>query len=244
MTPTPRELSRPALLAFLPVIAVQGLQVRRTTPRLPEAAHRTGRYGDAHGDALRVVLVGDSVAAGVGVEDHEHTMAGRLAALLQARTHRPVTWSVLARSGADASAVADLLGDGAGLAGADVVVVSVGVNDVKDLRSDDAWRTGLRRLLGLVTMAAPNAEAMLVGLPPVERFPALPRPLSVLLGARARRLDRIGRDVAGEFSAVARLELTADELDGIAEPFAADGFHPSADLHAVLAARASSLWGT
>ncbi len=226
------------------MVAVQGLQVRRTTPRLPEAANRTGRYGDAHGDALRVVLVGDSVAAGVGVEDHEHTMAGRLAALLHARTRRPVTWSVVARSGADAAAVADLLGDGAGLAGADVVVVSVGVNDVKDLRSDDAWRTGLHRLLGLVTTAAPNAAAMLVGLPPVERFPALPRPLSMLLGARACRLDRIGRDVAAEFSAVARLELSVDELDGIPEPFAADGFHPSADLHAALAARASAVWGT
>ncbi|MFZ0159786.1 MAG: GDSL-type esterase/lipase family protein [Kineosporiaceae bacterium] len=238
----PGELSRGAVLAFAPVVLVQGLRVRRTTPRLPEAAHRTGRLGEVGEDALTVVLVGDSVAAGVGIEDHEHTVAGRLATILHARTGRSVAWSVLARSGADAAAVADLLGDGAGVRGADLVVVSVGVNDVKDLRSDDDWRVGLRRLLQVVTAAAPGALVAMVGLPPVERFPALPWPLSALLGARARRLDRIGREVAATVAAVVRLEVGVEEIGDVGAAFADDGFHPGPALHAALAQRAADVF--
>jgi lysophospholipase L1-like esterase len=222
------------------VVLAQGLRVRRTTPRLPEAAHRTGSLGEGGEGALTVVLVGDSVAAGVGIEDHEHTVAGRLSAILHARTGRPVAWSVLARSGADAAAVADLIGDGAGVRGADLIVVSVGVNDVKDLSTDDHWRIGLRRLLEVVTAAAPGALVAMVGLPPVEQFPALPWPLSALLGARARRLDRIGR--AATVAAVVRLEVSVEEIGDVGAAFADDGFHPGAALHAALAQRAADVF--
>jgi hypothetical protein len=69
----------------------------------------------------------------------------------------------------------------------------------------------------------------------VDRLPALPRPLADLLGARGRRLDRIGGLVAGDFAQVTRLEFTEHELDAVHEPFASDGFHPGAPLHNVFA---------
>ena len=228
------ELSRSQVLAFLPVLVVQGRRVRRTVERLPEAGGTTGRVGGS-GDALRVVVVGDSVAAGVGVRGHERSMAGRLAHRLHARTERPVEWEVAARSGVDAAGVAALLTGSPVLDGADVVVVSVGVNDVKNLGSDRAFRAGLLELLGVVTERAPSARVFLLGLPPVDRLPALPRPLADLLGARGRRLDRLGREVAATFSQVRRLDLTDEALDAVATPFAPDGFHPGEELHDLLA---------
>ena len=228
------EFSRLQVLAFLPVLAVQGRRVRRTVERLPEAEGTTGRVGEG-GDTLRVVVVGDSVAAGVGVIGHEQSMAGRLAHHLHARSGRSVEWVVAARSGADAAGVATLAVGSPRLADAHVVAVSVGVNDVKDLRSDASFRSGLRDLLGAIVEASPTARVFLLGLPPVERLPALPRPLADLLGARGRRLDRIGREVAASFPQVVRLELTDEDLREVAHPFATDGFHPGAELHDLFA---------
>jgi lysophospholipase L1-like esterase len=180
-------------------------------------------------------VVGDSVAAGVGVREHRDSMAGRLADVLHARSGRPVSWEVLARSGADAEGVAALVAGSTVVASADVVAVSVGVNDVKNLRSDAAWRTGLHDLLAEIVRAAPGAKVFLLGLPPVNRLPALPRPLADLLGARGRRIDRIGGEVAAGFTPVTRLEWTEDELAAVHEPFASDGFHPGPALHEVFA---------
>ncbi len=233
------ELSRTGVLAFLPVVVFQGRRVRRTVERLPEATGNSGQVGGG-GDVLRVVVVGDSVAAGVGVREHRDSMAGRLADLLHLRSGRPVAWDVLARSGADAAGVADLVAGSTVLPGADVVAVSVGVNDVKNLRSDSAWRTGLRDLLAAIVRAAPGARVFLLGLPPVNRLPALPRPLADLLGARGRRIDRIGAAVAAGFAEVTRLEWTEDELAAVHEPFASDGFHPGAALHDVFAREISA----
>ena len=233
------ELSRTGVLAFLPVVVYQGRGVRRRVERLPEATGTSGQVGSG-GDLIRVVVVGDSVAAGVGVREHRDSMAGRLADLLHRRSGRPVAWEVLARSGADAGGVAALVAGSTVVAGADVIAVSVGVNEVKNLRSDAAWRTGLHDLLAAIVRGAPGARVFLLGLPPVDRLPALPRPLADLLGARGRRLDRIGGLVAGDFAEVTRLEFTEDELNAVRDPFASDGFHPGAPLHDAFAQEISA----
>lgn len=229
-------LARTALLAAGPVLLVQGRRVRRTTPRLAEA---DGARND-DGPAL-VAVVGDSVAAGVGVDRHEHTVAGRLAARLSATRGTPVGWRVVARSGATAGEVTSLLqGHRDELRAAEVVAVSVGVNDTLRLHPDERWRRELAGLLDAVIEAAPGADVVLLGVPPMGEFPALPTPLRQLLGGRARRLDAIGRAVVATRPRVRHLPLTAGLAAG---SFAADGFHPSAASHEVLAGQVEALLG-
>lgn len=228
--------------AALPVLLTQGRRVRRTTARLPDATGPSGLCGEGS-EPHSLVVVGDSVAAGVGVDRHEHTVAGRLAAHLAGRG-RPVTWTVVARTGATAAGVCVLveeLDDDDVLARADVVVVSTGVNDVTGLRSDRQWRRDLAGLLDLVLARAPHADVVLLGLPPMQRFPAMPRALGAVMGARARRLDAIGRSVVATRPRVSRLDLDAAlrSLDHTA--FADDGFHPSAAVHEEIAARITAL---
>ena len=209
--------------------------MRRRVERLPEATGTSGQVGSG-GDLIRVVVVGDSVAAGVGVREHRDSMAGRLADLLHRRSGRPVAWEVLARSGADAGGVADLVAGSTVVAGADVVAVSVGVNDVKNLRSDAAWRTGLHDLLTAIVRAAPGARVFLLGLPPVDRLPAFLVHRRPARRAGRGRLDRIGDLWPVDFAEVTRLEFTED-ADEVRDPFASDGFHPGAPLHDVFAQR-------
>lgn len=223
-------LPRAALLVTLPVLLAQGTRVRRRTPRLADAEGIEGTAGTGEGP-LRLVMLGDSVAAGVGLAHHDESLVGHLARALAVRDGRPVVWRVLAQTGATASLALGLVDEGV-LAEADVVAVSIGVNDTKDLHSDKRWRGDLALLLDAVLDAAPRADVLLLGIPPMEVFPALPSPLAELLGARSRRLDRIGAEVAASRPRVRRLELDLPDAQGA---FASDGFHPSSVVHAHLA---------
>lgn len=200
--------------------------------RLPEAVGRAGRHGT--GRVVRhVVVIGDSVAAGVGVARGEDTLAGCLARALAAPA---ATWAIHARGGLDARGVRGLL-DGPGvpedLTAADVVVLSVGVNDLKAGHGLGRWRTDLDGLLGGLVRAAPGAVVVLLGMPPVGMFPALPRGLRGPLGARAVQMDEVGMEITRRYD-VLHLPLDADLLEN-ADAFAADGFHPSARTHGQLA---------
>ena len=110
-----------------PLLLWQGRRVRATALRLPEAAGpRT-----AEGSALRLLIVGDSSAAGVGAAHQDEALAGRLAQALAARLGRPVGWQLVATSGhSSEQALAALAATE--LAPADVLVTALGVNDVVD----------------------------------------------------------------------------------------------------------------
>lgn len=176
-----------------------------------------------------VVGLGDSVTAGDGLRGLDESVTARVAERLSA------AWVVRARSGLTSRGIADLLDRAVAaddVAAADVVVVSVGVNDLLRLRSLRTWRRNLGRLLARVT-GLTRGTVVLLGMPPVHVFPRLPRPVAVVLGARARRMDRVGVDVARAYG-VLRIPLPADLLEHEAA-FAADGFHPSALAHDQLA---------
>lgn len=216
----------------LPVLAVQGTGLRRTVRRLPAAEGRSGLVGTG-APAARLVAVGDSVAAGHGVACGERTVVGRLAERFAAAAGA-AQWDVHARGGLDATAVRDLLPSAAeDLAAADVVVLSVGVNDLKALHSLSRWRTDLRALLAELRRLAPRAEVVMIGLPPLAAFPALPRPLRDVLALRGRMFDAAAREIAAGCG-VGYVVVDASALS-LADAFAEDGFHPSAVTHAAMA---------
>ena len=164
----------------------------------------------------------------------EDTVAGRLAARLAA-DGQPTGWSIHARGGLTARGVTatlarpELADD---VRRADVVVVSVGVNDLLRLWRMPVWRRDLEVLLTRLRSLS-RGSIVLIGMPPVDAFPALPGPARKPLGYLAARMDRAGRDVACRFG-VRHVELGAELLDGEGA-FAADGFHPSAKSHDRLA---------
>lgn len=233
-----------------PVLIAQGRQVQRDVPRLPGAAGREGvtsticeHHAERDGHEPHLVVLGDSVADGAGVEHHRDSIAGRLASRMSDRLERPVSWHVLARSGADARDVAHLTQPAsaqAQLARADVVVISVGVNDVKNLRTEEAWRVSLTKLLTRVTALAGGSPVILLGLPPIEALPAMPQQLGNALGGRARRFEAIAAAIVADYPTVRHVPLTNPKW-ARDKAFADDGFHPSPWLHKKLAKEIDAL---
>jgi lysophospholipase L1-like esterase len=218
----------------VPVAVAQACWVLARVPRLPEAAGpRAGRLGS--GPPLRLLIVGDSSAAGVGVGHQSQALAGRLAADLGDGFE--VSWRVLAASGATtASAIAML--DRAAPDACDVAVTALGVNDVKNGVPLPAWLERTGRLHDRLRGPLGAKLVCVSGLPPMDRFPALPRALAGILGARAARFDAALRQrLAGNPDTV---HLPFD-LDLSPELMAADGFHPGAAIYSEWARRLAAV---
>lgn len=241
----PSRLPLPVLVPLLPLLARQGRDVRRRTPVLPPCEVTSGRLGESEpGQPIRLVVVGDSVAAGIGVVDPRRTISAELARRLHLRHHRPVEWQVFATSGLDAVGVRELVTEHADdLADASVVLISVGVNDAKALRSVPRWTRDLDALLSQVERNAPHARVLLLGIPPMDAFPALTGTLAWTLGARSRMLDKAGARVAAGHDRVRRIALRADDLPASEAGFADDGFHPGPGVHGHLALKALAALG-
>jgi lysophospholipase L1-like esterase len=141
---------------------------------------------------------------------------------LQCRVH----WRVEGASGHDAEAVIELLDSLEPGIPVDVVLVSVGVNDVTGLSNTRHWRRCLQRLLAGIRGRWPNALVLFAGLPPMDQFPLPPQPLKFALGLRAATLDRIARTV---LASDGRAIHVPTRIDPVRHDFCADGFHPSAE---------------
>jgi lysophospholipase L1-like esterase len=227
--------SRPAAMALSPLLVQQARRVRQRTPRLPEASgDRTGiELTPYPTNLLRLLVVGESTAAGVGVTDLRDALPCQLAVALAARRECNVAWSMSARTGATASFAARELAPAAPIA-QDIAVVMVGVNDALKFTSRRTWRARIDQLIDeLEKHVRPGGQVVLAGLPDLGRFGTFPQPLRAVLGWQARALDRDLKTIAKRSAGVIYLAMPPVSWP---ELFAEDRFHPNAAAYRVLAA--------
>ena len=216
-------------ILLAPVLLVQGRRVRRDVPKLPEAdGPRSGGAGT--GPDLRVLVAGDSAAAGVGVARAEDALAGRLVHELYREFS--VRWRVVAKTGWTTRRLIEELESLDADQRFDVVVTSLGVNDVTRRVDLEAWRAAQARLRDLARERFGAGLVVVSGLPPVHGFPALPQPLRWWLGRRASTFDRaLQRDVEADPDATfVSLRFSEDR-----RLMASDGFHPGPAIYATWA---------
>jgi lysophospholipase L1-like esterase len=223
-----RVLSDSSLVLLAPVLFVQGAWVRRVTPRLPQAGGpQEGTIcGGAH--AIRLLLVGESPAMGVGVSDHATGLVGQTARALARSAGHTVWWRVMGRSGASARHLLDEFVEPAAPPDVDVVVVVLGVNDTISLSSPAKWLAALDGLLNSLRRRTPRLPVVFAAVPPIQYFPAIPAPLRQVLGLRAHLLDRAAVEWARNRQAVVHVPHPRTLLADVSAAFCSDGFHPSA----------------
>jgi lysophospholipase L1-like esterase len=215
-------------LALLPLLLLQGSRVRRVVPRLPEAGGPTHGVVEGADPAVRLLVLGESTVAGVGAADHREALAGQTARSLGEAGGFAVHWRAIGRIGATAHTARTELLEPAGDIDADLVVVALGVNDTLRLHGWRRWTRDLQWLFAALRSRSAHLPLVLSGVPPIARFPALPRPLRDVLGTRARMLDRAAERLAGRLDRVVYVPIPP-LLDRVVEEyFCEDRFHPSA----------------
>lgn len=222
------------LITLAPILVWQGRVVRKRTLRLPEAAGT--RHGcQGQGRPLRVLLLGDSSAAGVGVGSQNNALAGQLAEQLSGQYQ--VTWQLLAQTGITSAQLLRQLQDTASQT-YDCAVLAIGVNDVTARTSDALWLAQLQSLRETLCANFDVQHIFISAIPPMQHFTALPWPLSGYLGRRARRLNRLTAALAEQSSGLTFMPV---DLGVDPQMLAADGFHPSAAAYTLWAGQVAAL---
>ena len=209
-------------LMLSPLLVAQAVATRRRAPVLPEAAGpREGRLG-GHGPLVRLLIAGDSSAAGVGVAHQDQSVAGHLIRALHRHSARPVHWALRARSGLTTQQVHAMLRTDLPAA-ADVAVVITGVNDVIDQIPSQRAVQHRAALADWLLAELLARHVLFAPLPPIHQFPLLPQPLRRVMGDDAQRHNQ----------ALERWAATRDDVSCVqipltlsADTMASDGFHP------------------
>ena len=194
------------------------------TPKLPEPeGSREGILG--YGEPLRILILGDSAAAGVGVDSQNDALLGQLVSKLS--QYRAIEWRLLAETGLKTSEMLERL-HALEAFKTDVVITSLGVNDITGGTRLKHWLEQQRELKLLLQDKFQARHIFLSSVPPMHEFPALPQPLRWFLGRRSRAMNSALNEQAALDEALAFVSV---QFPMQKEFFASDGFHPSAQAY-------------
>ena len=167
--------------------------MRLRTPVLPEASGDRALGHEQEAD-YRILIAGDSAGAGVDVETQDQALLGLLHSRL-APTHS-VYLELNAMTGLTSGEVLDRM-RAVTQTTFDIVIYSVGVNDVTGFTSETKWRAHIRDLAGVFQAQNADVQVIFSGLPPMYAFTALPQPLRTVMGLRAKHLNALlGKEVS------------------------------------------------
>lgn len=186
-------------------------------------------YKKRYGEPIDLVLLGDSIAAGLGADQPKHTLGGGLARRVAKRTGRSVRLRTAAVVGSESSVLAAQI---EGLPAAykpDVAVIVVGGNDVTHrIPTADS----IRHLTDAITaLQGLGAEVVVGTCPDLGALRPVPQPLRALGSRASRQLAGAQREAA--LSHGARAVSLAHVVGPFFitnpdEMFSLDRFHPSA----------------
>lgn len=181
------------------------------------------------GPPIDLVVLGDSIAAGLGVQRRKDTLGGRLSKGLAHRTHRPVRLRTAAVVGSETSMLDAQLDDLPEDYRPDVAVIVVGGNDITHRIPVSVSISHLERAIARLQA---RGSAVVVGTcPDLGALRPVPQPLRSLGARLSRQL------AAAQATAAARMGARPVDLRRavgavfISQPdemFSLDRFHPSA----------------
>ncbi len=219
-------LSKKQDYLLAPLYYLQAKKVAKTALRLPEPSGvRVATMGDGPSD-LSLGIFGDSAAAGVGVETQDDAPFGRIGVLLAEQMSNTIKVQLHATSGHTSFDLLHRLYAMPKLT-FDVVIISIGVNDVIKRTSDKAWVDNLQEIITLLKRKFGVSHVIFLSLPPMQLAPSLPMPLNALIGRRATTLSGLLRQICHQRG----VHYVQDKFDKSSlnrqTMFAKDGFHPS-----------------
>lgn len=185
-------------------------------------------YKKRYGDPIELVLLGDSIAAGLGADHPKHTLGGGLARRVAKRTGRSVRLRTAAVVGSESSVLASQIDGLPSTYRPDVAVIVVGGNDVTH-RIPTA--ESVQHLVAAIAALQERGAEVVVGTcPDLGALRPVPQPLRALGSRASRQLATAQREAA--LSQGARAVSLAHVVGPFFitnpdEMFSLDRFHPS-----------------
>ncbi len=181
-----------------------------------------------YGEPIDLVVLGDSIAAGLGADHPKHTLGGGLSRRVAKRTGRAVRLRTAAIVGSESSVLAEQI---EGLPAAykpDVAVIVVGGNDVTHrIPTADSIRHLTEAIVALQQL---GAEVVVGTCPDLGALRPVPQPLRALGSRASRQLAAAQREAAlGHGARAVSLAHVVGPffITNPDEMFSLDRFHPS-----------------
>lgn len=222
-------------IPLLPIMYFQGKKIRSSVPKLDEATGISGSSGNNQTRVLRMITIGESTVAGVGVATHEEGFTGTLAKTLSEELQATVKWKVYAKSGYTAKRVTYKIIPTIEETDLDLIVIGLGGNDSFKLNSPGNWRSQMEHLIDTIQTKFPEVPICFMNMPPIKEFPAFTSLIKFtvgnlveILGTELQALVNTKKNVF-YLSEVITLDLWIKQLKTDKRPadFFSDGVHPS-----------------
>lgn len=181
------------------------------------------------GDPIELLLLGDSLAAGLGAEHRKETLGGRLAKATARRLRRPVRLRTVAIVGSESPDLPQQLDKLTPGYRPHVAVIVVGGNDVTHRLPLALSAQHLHEAIG--RLRALGAEVVVGTCPDLGTLRAVPQPLRRIASSLSRRLAMVQDETARHAGAEPvdlRRSVGPMFFDEPEAMFSLDRFHPSA----------------
>ncbi len=234
-----------AILTFplLPLMYFQGKKIKASVPRLPEAKGTNGLCSISSEKTLRMLTIGESTIAGVGVNTHEEGFTGALANELATKLKTDVDWKVYAKSGYTAKRVSEKIIDLIKEKSIDLIVIGLGGNDAFELNTPKKWAKDVQKLIKTIRLKFKETPIVFINMPPIKEFPAFTSLIKFSIGnlvnILGKELEKIVKDYENVYyysreiisaDIIKRFELKIKPTD-----LFSDGVHPSKTTYQVWA---------
>ncbi len=206
-----------------PIYAALGIWVRGRSLRLsPAPGPRSGQFGIGAA-AMRILTIGDSSAAAVGIEHTSGAMAPQIAEKLHTRTGKPVSWHISGHNSATAANIRDIIVPNLAPASYTHIFVMLGTNDIKNFHTGKRWCKEFGGLLYALRTRFPEAKIYWHQAIDMQKVPALPKFLATMMNWRRVIINGRGAQLCVERGAV-----VVPPVENITSAgFCRDGFHAS-----------------
>ncbi len=207
-----------------PAALYQGLRVRASTVRqTPPLGPQSGTVGEGE-PVLRILVIGDSSACGVGVSTVDETLAPQIARVLHDRTSKAVRWQISGSNSATSEQIRDHVVPNLERKPYTHIILSLGTNDMKNYHTVGRFKKAFGGLLYALHAKWPDATLIWSPLIDMKTVPGFPGPLSSILQMRRELVNDMGMRLCRErYADVAPVLESSNPLG-----YSMDGFHASA----------------
>ena len=208
---------------LFPLLWYQGMRLKREVPRLPLPGDSPFGICKGKDKEFKILGLGESPMAGVGIAKHSLTLTGLTAVKLNKLLGCSVKWEILAESGLSLKNLNKLIGEQLGK-NSNLVLVSMGGNDVFQLTPPWVWKNNINTCVKLLFEKENKPLILFSPVPPVGRFPAIPNPLRIMFSFWGLLLQA---SLAQTINSMDNAYLLDERFPEGKEYYLEDGIHPS-----------------